>query len=155
MKKQANSLHCFVCGVENDGGLHLNFYEPQPGQVRAEITVPETFQGYPGVVHGGVVAAMLDEAAGRTWMGAEEPRFMVTARLSIRYRRPVPVGKPLVLVGRAGEDRGRVATATGEIYSQDGQLLAEAEVVMADIPSELTRAFGGEPDGWRVYPDEE
>ncbi len=155
MRKQASSLHCFVCGVENDGGLHLSFYEPEPGQVRAEVLVPETFQGYPGVVHGGVVAAMLDEAAGRTWMGEEQPRFMVTARLNIRYRRPVPVGQKLLLIGRAGEDRGRIATATGKIFDETGELLAEAEVVLADIPADISRSFGDDPDGWRVYPDEE
>ncbi len=155
MKKQASSLHCFVCGVENPYGLHLSFYEPGPGEVRAEITVPEHYQGYPGVVHGGIVAAMLDEVTGRTFMGDDEPRFMVTARLEIRYRKPVPVGKPLVLRGHAGKDRGRVALATGEIYGADGQLLAEAEMVMAEVPADISAGFGDQPDGWRVYPDEE
>ena len=71
--KQPNSNHCFVCGRNNPYGLHLKFYESSPGEVIVEYTVPEQFQGYPGVVHGGVVAAILDEVTGRTQMGGDPP----------------------------------------------------------------------------------
>jgi acyl-coenzyme A thioesterase PaaI-like protein len=98
--KQPNSKKCFVCGVENLNGLHLKFYEENPGEVTVEYTVPEQFQGYPGVVHGGIVAAMLDEVAGRAHMGGDPPRFMFTARLDVRYRRNVPVNQPLRIIGR-------------------------------------------------------
>jgi hypothetical protein len=53
VKKQANSNQCFVCGVNNSFGLKIKFYEPQPGEVEAEIKLPKQYQGYPGVVHGG------------------------------------------------------------------------------------------------------
>ena len=69
---QPNSLKCFVCGLENPYGLHLRFFDSEPGEVIAEVTVPEQFQGYPGIVHGGIIAAMLDEAAGRSQMGNDE-----------------------------------------------------------------------------------
>ena len=100
---QPNSRHCFVCGIANPVGLHLRFYETAPGEVTVECTLPEQYQGYPGVVHGGIVAAMLDEVSGRSYMGnGESPRFMFTARLEVRYRKNVPVGQPLRLVGKAG-----------------------------------------------------
>jgi hypothetical protein len=51
---QPNSRHCFVCGLENQFGLKLRFYETGPGEVTAEYTVPDQFQGYPGLVHGGI-----------------------------------------------------------------------------------------------------
>ena len=66
---QPNSRHCFVCGLENNYGLKLRFKETGPGEVTADYTVPEHFQGYPGVVHGGIVTAMLDEVTGRDFAG--------------------------------------------------------------------------------------
>jgi uncharacterized protein (TIGR00369 family) len=153
MNKQPNSRHCFVCGVENDHGLGMKFYEVAPGEVQAEYTVPEHFQGYPGVVHGGVIAAMLDEVTGRAFMHGEPPRFMYTAKLSVRYRKPVPVGEPLRLVGRAGRDNGRIAEASGEIYRSDGTLLAEAEAVLVNVPEKDLDGIDLETIGWKVYPD--
>ncbi len=151
--KQPNSLRCFVCGVANPFGLHLRFYESAPGEVAAEYTVPDEYQSYPGIVHGGIVAAMLDEISGRSLMGGDPPRFMFTARLDIRYRRNVPVGAPLRLVGHAGLSKGRTATATSEIYSMDGTLLAQAEALMVDVPEEVVQSTDLETLGWKIYPE--
>lgn len=153
MKKQGSARQCFVCGVENPYGLHLKFYESGPGETHAEIVVPERYQGYPGIVHGGIIAAMLDEVSGRAFMGDDPPRFMVTVKLSVRYRRPVPVETLLVLKGHAGEDKGRAAYATGEIYDAQGVLLAEAEAVLADIPAGVGSMAEMGDDDWKVYPD--
>jgi acyl-coenzyme A thioesterase PaaI-like protein len=152
--KQASSRHCFVCGVANPFGLHLAFYQVEPGQVEAHITVPEHFQGYPGIVHGGVVAAMLDEVTGRSHMGVEPPRFMYTARLDVRYRKNVPVGQPLRLVGTAGKSRNRSAAAAGALYNAEGELLAEADAILVDIPGPILENTNLEALGWKVYPDE-
>jgi acyl-coenzyme A thioesterase PaaI-like protein len=98
---QPNSSHCFVCGLANLIGLHLRFYSTEMGVVKADCIIPDQYQGYPGIVHGGVVSAMLDEAAGRSLMINDKfpdpmkPRFMFTAHLDIRYRKNVPVGEPL------------------------------------------------------------
>jgi acyl-coenzyme A thioesterase PaaI-like protein len=151
--KQPNSKHCFVCGRENPYGLKLKFYETAPGEVEVEYTVPEQYQGYPGVVHGGVVAAMLDEVTGRVHMGADPPRFMFTARLDVRYRKNVPVGQPLRIVGHAGKSRERTAIATGQIFGPDGDLLAEAEAVLVNVPDEIKDQVDLEELGWKVYPD--
>lgn len=157
MQKLQNSRHCFVCGIENPSGLHMKFYQSGPGEVVANFTVTDDFQGYPGVVHGGVIASMLDEVTGRALMDPpDQPtRFMVTAQLSIRYRKPVPVGQPLRLVGHAGERKGRVAKAKGEIYAPDGSLLVEAEAVLVDIPPDGLEDMDYEALGWKVYPEEE
>jgi len=155
MTKQPNSNHCFVCGVLNEYGLHMHFYSNSPGEVVSDFQVPAHFQGYPGIVHGGVIAAMLDEVAGRAFMVGDPPRFLVTAKLSIRYRRPVPVATLLRLVGRAGRDDGHVAEATGSIYDPEGNLLAEAEAVLVNIPDNVVASFDAERLGWKVYPDED
>ncbi len=151
--KQPNSKHCFVCGRENPYGLKLKFYEIAPGEVEVEYTVPEQYQGYPGVVHGGVVAAMLDEVTGRVHMGGDPPRFMFTARLDVRYRKNVPVGQPLRIIGHAGKSRERTAIAIGQIFGPDGDLLAEAEAVLVNVPDEIKDQVDLEELGWKVYPD--
>jgi acyl-coenzyme A thioesterase PaaI-like protein len=153
--RQANSRHCFVCGVENPFGLHLVFHQTGAGEVMADFIAPEHFQGYPGVVHGGIVAAMLDEISGRAHMGDDpsKPRFMFTARLELRYRRNVPVGQPLHLVGKALKSKGRTATASGQIFGPDGALLAEAEALLVDVPGEALDADILDALGWRVYPE--
>jgi uncharacterized protein (TIGR00369 family) len=151
--KQPNSKHCFVCGRENPFGLKLEFYETEPGEVVVEYTVPEEFQGYPGVVHGGIVAALLDEVTGRAHMGGDPPRFMFTARLNVRYHKNVPIGQPLRIVGHANKSRGRTALATGQIYGSGGELLAEAEAVLVNIPDGMVEKVDLEALGWKVYND--
>ena len=149
---QPNSHHCFVCGLKNPFGLQLRFYNTIPGEVCVEYTVPDHYQGYPGVVHGGVVAAMLDEAAGRAFMGdPEAPRFMYTARMEIRYRKNVPIGQQLKVIGQAGKNKGRTATATSRIFNPEGELLAEAEVLLVDVPAEVVDKVDYEALGWKVY----
>ena len=151
---QPNSRHCFVCGLENPFGLQLRFYQLGPGQAATEYTVPDHFQGYPGVVHGGIVAAMLDEVIGRAIMGPDPdaPRFKYTARLTVRYRKNVPTGEPLRVVGQIDKDRGLRTTAKGKIYNAAGQVLAEAEGVLIDVPDEVVDSTDLENLGWRVYP---
>lgn len=151
--KQPNSRRCFICGVENPVGLHLKFYETEAGEVVTEITVPEQYQGYPGIVHGGIVASMLDEVTGRAAMGSDIWRFMMTAKLELRYRAPVPIGQPLVLVGRLVNRRGRLASAHGEVRLSDGKVCAEANALLADIPGMPVGSEEVDGLGWRVYPD--
>jgi acyl-coenzyme A thioesterase PaaI-like protein len=151
--KQASARTCFVCGVENPVGLHLKFYQTAPGEVSVDFTPPEHYQGYPGVLHGGIAATMLDETAGRALMGIFPPRFMFTAKLEVKYRKNIPVGQPIKIVGKAGKERGRIAESWSGIYNAEGELLAEATALLADIPNppdpnEL------EGSDWKVYPDD-
>lgn len=151
-KSQPSSRQCFVCGVANPAGLKIQFIETTPGEVIADYIVPAEYQGYPGIVHGGIVAAMLDEISGRAHMGSgEDLHFMYTARIEVRYRRHVPVAEPLRLVGRVGKRRGKIATATGAIYDQQDNLLAECESLLVDVPQEAWEGVDLKELGWRVY----
>jgi len=154
MKKLPNSRHCFVCGLENPIGLKLAFYQ-DGDRVVCEHTVPEDYNGYPGVVHGGIVASMLDEMLLRPFLLDDPNRFMYTARLTTRYRKPVPTQQPLKLVGWAVKDRGRVAESKAELYGPDGVLLAEAEGLLVSLPEEAHPKGDLKQFGWKVYPDEE
>jgi len=152
---QPNSKMCFICGLENPVGLKLRIYEVAPGVVETTYTAPEHFQGYPGVLHGGIIATILDEVSGRALMGpADQPRFMFTAKLEVKYRRNVPIGKPLRIVGRAGQDKGRSAESWAGIYdTQSGELLAEGNTVLVNVPKDMVEGLDHEAMGWRVYPE--
>ncbi|MFH1184384.1 MAG: PaaI family thioesterase [Chloroflexota bacterium] len=154
--KQPNSKMCFICGLHNPVGLHLHIYETEPGRVESAYTAPEHFQGYPGVLHGGIVGAIIDEISGRAHMGSDpaSPRFMFTAKLEIKYRQNVPIGKPLRIVGRAGRSRGKSAEAWGGIYlAESGDLLAEGNALLIEVrDDQFDLARLGEL-GWQVSPE--
>ncbi len=153
--KQPNSRNCFVCGLENEYGLKLKFYETAPGVVEVHYVVPEHFQGYPGMVHGGITAALVDEALGRVHIGSnpDKVRFMYTAKISIQYRKPVPIGEPIKIVARATRSRQRSAFSEAKIFGPTGDLLIEAEAILLDVPPESFNETGIEELGWKIYPD--
>jgi acyl-coenzyme A thioesterase PaaI-like protein len=146
---------CFVCGLENPVGLQLKIYQVEPGVIETTFTAPQHFQGYPGVLHGGITAAILDEISGRVHMGEDPltPRFMFTARLEVKYRKNVPVGQPLKIVGRAGKTRGKLAEGWAGMYDESGALLAEADSLLANVPGEMLDGADLEALGWKVYAD--
>mgnify|MGYP002395617205 FL=1 len=135
-------------------GLKMDFYTTAPGNCQAELTVSSEYEGYPGVVHGGILASILDETGGRAHMD-EPDHFMVTAQLNVRYRKPVPTGTPLVVIGTAGERRGRVSHSHSEIQNLEGEVLAEAELVLVDIPETQLADVDPKALGWRVTPEKE
>jgi acyl-coenzyme A thioesterase PaaI-like protein len=151
---QPNSRHCFVCGLENPVGLRLHIYQTAPGEIETTFTAPPHFQGYPGVLHGGIIATILDEIAGRSQMGdPSQPRFMFTGKLEVKYRKNAPIGRPLRIVGKAGPIKGRAAEAWAGMYDESGALLAEASTVLFDVPQEMLAATDLEALGWKIYPD--
>ncbi|HSK88415.1 MAG TPA: PaaI family thioesterase [Anaerolineales bacterium] len=155
-QRQPNSTYCFICGRENPVGLHLHIYETAPGEVTSTYVAPEHFQGYPGVLHGGIVAAMIDEISGRAHMGSDpgNPRFMFTAKLEVKYRRNVPIGKALRIIGKAGKTRGKSAEAWAGIYdAETDELLAEGTTLLINVPEEQFDKSRLEELGWKVDPD--
>lgn len=105
--------HCFGCSADNPAGLRLRFFRDANG-VRCETTIASPYQGAPDIVHGGIQAVLLDEtccAAAFFVVGG----FVVTGALSLRYRRPCPVEKPLVISARIAADEGRYLRIHAEI----------------------------------------
>jgi len=154
MIKQPNSRMCFICGVENPVGLKLRIYESEPGVIETTYTAPDHFQSYPGILHGGIVATILDEISGRSLMGdPSKPRFMFTGKLEVKYRKNVPTGKPLRIIGKAGKSKGRMAEAWAGIYDSEGTLLAEANSLLIDLPQDSISDVDFDSVGWKVYPD--
>jgi len=117
---------CFVCGESNPAGLHAEFRLGEaPDELRGAFTADGRYQGYPGRVHGGVLASLFDETLGRAV--ALHGHWSFTARLEVRYRQPVAVGARVEVVARQIRDRGRFVEADGEARLPDGQVVAEAK----------------------------
>ncbi len=154
MQQLPSSRSCYVCGRENPVSLRMTFFLQDDGDVTSELVVPEAYAGYPGMVHGGNIAAMMDEAAGRAATGDEPNRFAVTSQLMIKYRQPVPTNQLLKVRGRLLKKRGKVSQAYGEIRNQDGELLAEAEGIFVEIAEDFTQGTNPGLMGWKVYQDE-
>ncbi|MFZ3070766.1 MAG: PaaI family thioesterase [Anaerolineaceae bacterium] len=154
MIKQPSGNNCFVCGRNNDFSLKMEFYFDDNGDVISHVVIPERYEGYPGIVHGGVIAAMLDEASGRAY--SDEPdRFFMTSELNVRYRKPVKVNTPITVKASKVNQKGRVAFAKAEIRDDAGILLAESNGVFVELSKEKVQEMDPEVFGWRVYPDEE
>jgi acyl-coenzyme A thioesterase PaaI-like protein len=124
---------CWGCG-DNPSGLHLPLPEEEGATgYEAAFTFDERHQGGPGIVHGGLVGAALDEACGllATWH-----RFpAVTARIFVRFRRPVRINTPLLVCARIESTRGRRIRIRGDLIA-DGEALAEARGAFLHVPLE-------------------
>jgi acyl-coenzyme A thioesterase PaaI-like protein len=142
--------------MENPMGLRLHVYETVPGEVESIYIAPDHFQSYPGVLHGGIVGALIDEISGRAHMGSDpmNPRFMFTAKLEVRYRKNVPIGRPLKIVGKAGKSRAKSAEAWAGVYdAETDELLAEGRTLLIDIPAEQFDESSLDDLGWKIYPE--
>jgi len=128
---------CFACGRLNPGGLHLDF-DVSRDRAETRYTGTQRHQGYDGTLHGGVVAALLDETMG--WAIFHQGIWGVTAKLNVTYRRPVPVGEELRITGEVVRDRGRGIELHGAVArASDGEVLAEAEGLFLRMPDETRR----------------
>jgi len=115
---------CFACGQDNPIGLRLRF-TTEGDAVRAEFTPGPQYQGYDGVLHGGIVAAALDDAMANLFH--LRGRETLTARLEIRFRREAPVGQRLVVTARLTGELRKLFTAEAALTLPDGTPLAEAK----------------------------
>lgn len=118
---------CFVCGQRNPYGLKMVF-SLDGDTVVSDFRPAAEHQGFPGVIHGGIVAAVLDEALNRTTMLTDTPAWTMTGRLDVRYRRYVPYGPLLRVRAKLGIQRGRMSQASGylTLAEDESVVLAEA-----------------------------
>ena len=117
---------CFACGLANPIGLRIDGFTQQSGDVRARFIARPDLQGFIGLLHGGISATALDEIL--VWAGIiQEEVLTVTARLELRYRRPVGnLQGPIELRARVDERRGRRLSISGELDAGDGGVAVSA-----------------------------
>jgi uncharacterized protein (TIGR00369 family) len=115
--------YCFGCGCNNPVGLKLRFTRDGDA-VRTEFTPDRMHQGWPGLLHGGILGTLLDEAMSNAAYATGET--CLTASITIRLRQPVRVEVPLVVTARVTRHRKRLIETAGEISLRDGTVIAES-----------------------------
>ena len=124
--------HCFGCGQLNQEGLRLKFEPGQDGSAAADYDVPERFQSWAGMAHGGIVALMLDEAVG--WAGWHAGHPGVTGRLQVSYRRPMKLGEQVRIVGKVEKVRRTLVYVSAYIENRnDHTRVADATATLMEV----------------------
>ena len=124
---------CFVCGKDNPRGFRLSFKHPEKGRLISEVTFKKEHQGYKDIVHGGMIAMLLDEMmVNLAWL---EGTPAVTGELTVRLKRAVKVGERVLLEGRIESGKGRLLFARAEAKNARGELLASAMATCVQIKS--------------------
>ncbi len=131
---------CIVCGRDNPHGLRLTSYvNVDDDTVQTQFTPMKSHIGFQGIIHGGVLATVLDEIMvwAATWRGK---RFCLAGEMTTRFRRPVGVGDETIAIARIVSMRGRLVTAESEIRRGD-QIVVEATGKYFQISPEEHQAF--------------
>ncbi|MCA9199926.1 MAG: PaaI family thioesterase [Planctomycetales bacterium] len=154
--KQPNSRMCFICGLQNDKGMQAEFYEVDSNQVIGVFHASEHFQGYPGRLHGGMASALLDECVGRAIrLTHGDTMWGVTIDLNVKFRKPVTLNEPLLVVGRIAEEKRRRFHGTGEILLPNGTVAVEANGTYLKMPIKDIAGFDPQHEAWEVIPKHE
>lgn len=153
VRKQENSRDCLVCGMKNDLGLKAFTYETDNQETVALFTPRSEHQSYPGRLHGGIAAAVLDEVIGRAIMIRNGSVFGVTVSLNLEYRKPVPLDEELRVVGRITKDSSRLFEGSGELLLPNGDVAVSATGKYMKMPLDRITGDSFDEEHWHVVPD--
>jgi len=136
--------NCFACGTLNVHGMHLELHASED-VCWVEIVLPERFEGWEGIAHGGIVCTLLDEVM--AWALVDHDLWGVTARMTVEFRRPVPIGRPIRAEGRVVSVRRRLVEAEGVVLdATDRSVLARGSATFVGAPEarkeELKARYG-------------
>jgi acyl-coenzyme A thioesterase PaaI-like protein len=121
---------CFACGQKNPIGLKLAFRFEGEDYV-TDFEVRPEYQGWAGLVHGGLLATALDEAMARLlW---EKDLNAITGRLTVRYHKPLTIGEAVQIRARIAKRRSPMIETTAEAVMADGSFAAEATAVSMEV----------------------
>jgi acyl-coenzyme A thioesterase PaaI-like protein len=128
--KSIHSQNCFGCSSQNPIGLKIDF-EVKGDDVIGEFTSNENHEGPPGFVHGGVLAAILDEAL--SYIARISMQYgILTMRETITFRNASSIGEKLKVEAKVSEEKNRAFIATAKVFNQKG-IIAEAEGTMLKV----------------------
>lgn len=140
----ARANHCFGCGPANPHGLHLVFTtdisNPEAPTSTAHINLTRLHEGPPGHIHGGIIAALLDEAMSK--LNRPLNVIAMTRHMEVDYLRPAPLHQPLVLISRHVRREGRKLFHHAEIQRPDGTVLARSKGVFVILDEKLLARAG-------------
>lgn len=152
-RKQPNSKMCFVCGLDNKFGLQTRFFELEDDQLLAIFKPAQEHQGYPGRLHGGIAATILDETIGRAIMMTQSDSIWgVTIDFSMKLRRPVPMDGEIQVVSKIVNENKRMFTGSGAILLPNGEVAVEAEGKYLKMDIDKIADFDHQGDEWIIVP---
>ena len=130
ISKQRNSKMCAICGMDNEYGVHAQFYNMEDGSVMTKFKYRQEHQSYPGRVHGGLITAMLDEMGLRALWAKEgsEEKFGVTMSLDTKYRKPVPYDEEIIGKGIVIKENNKFFVVDSKIMDLQGNVLANGTI---------------------------
>jgi len=145
--------HCFACGELSEIGLHLQL-KLTVGRCMTELVLPRQFEGWEGVIHGGILCTILDEVM--AWSLVERDNWGVTAKMSIQFKKPALVGRRVRAEGWMVEDRRRIHRTAGRIVDvETDEEIATAEATYVAATGEKKRELKeryGVADGAALLP---
>lgn len=116
--------HCVVCGSENPMGMKLEF-QVVDGKLRTSWVADKRFQGYADVLHGGILATILDEVmVNLPWKRDGIP--VISAEMTVRWIKPARIGERLDFESEVDDTSKRMMAAKGRCLNSKGELVAEA-----------------------------
>lgn len=131
---------CFGCGDNNPFGLKLKFnWDGQTA--RAEFTPGEHYQGWKGIIHGGILSCILDEAM--TYAAHFQGLNCIPARMHVTFKRPAVVDELLVITSSIIKNARRIIETKASIFSRDGSLVAEATATQFVVEAKETQPDAG------------
>jgi len=127
--------NCFVCGEKNPSGLRLSFeIDKEKKTLKTTFVAGPVFQGFDGIVHGGIISTLLDEAMAK--LSYELGYRTVTAAMEIRFKKPAPILVPLLAYGEIMEVTPRLVKARARVTGKDGTILATATSTLMRVKGE-------------------
>ncbi|MDX9692354.1 MAG: PaaI family thioesterase [Acholeplasmataceae bacterium] len=127
IRKQNNSSMCFVCGIDNQAGLHTHFYELENGHLLGQFKGHEIHQSYPSRMHGGIISSLLDETIGRSIQSIDESVWGVTVELTVKFLKPVPLDEELWAVGYITSNKRLLFEGEGYLCTPNHEVLASCK----------------------------
>ena len=139
MQEVAKYRDCFVCGDRNQAGLKARFYVQDDGSVISELVAGGRFQGYKDILHGGILAAMLDEVMIKAVLA--KGIIAVTAEMTVKFKRPAKTGQKLRFTGTIVDEHRRITRTVGSAVNEEGQEVATAKATYLEAKGNLKSAL--------------
>jgi acyl-coenzyme A thioesterase PaaI-like protein len=147
---------CFVCGLANDFGLKSRVFVLEKNVSIAVFIPADLHQSYPGRLHGGVAAAILDETIARAALKHKASDFWgVTVDFSMKFRKPVPLDREIRVIARVTQENKRTFEGTGEIILADNSVAVEGEGRYLKMDLSRITEFDFEGEEWQVIDESE